>query len=254
MGQQHAAAYAAMGVPLVAYDDANIISIASPDSSHGLYAINALQAGKHVFCEKPLVTDRNELGQIVKLVGDRHIGQNYPLRYQAVFIGLKDHIDLGDLGEIYRIDATYKWGRSEKLKQTWRAADPNYSLVLGGMIHMIDAAFWLTEDGTRKISRVSACGTTISTPSMRKPSTVVAQCQADKGLIFSFTVDGGTGYSTHEHAMTVVGAKGNMTVINREATDKQAAIKEFVATVRSGAPPRLDFRAIDLALEIDQWV
>jgi len=39
---------------LVARDDIDIVDICTPGDSHAEIAIAALQAGKHVLCEKPL--------------------------------------------------------------------------------------------------------------------------------------------------------------------------------------------------------
>ncbi|KKK62817.1 hypothetical protein LCGC14_3000530, partial [marine sediment metagenome] len=134
MGREHVAAYEACGI--IVSDDLtpNIVSIATPDWFHAHQARRAFQQDSHVFCEKPLYTTKVD-GMIVRqAMCDRHVGQNFPLRHQPIFKELKYH----DFGEIYRIEASYNWGRTHKLFEGWRAKDPNYSLVMGGLIHMVD--------------------------------------------------------------------------------------------------------------------
>lgn len=45
----------------------DIIYIASPNSLHYTYAEKALTAGKHVFCEKPLVSDNEQCAKLYEL-------------------------------------------------------------------------------------------------------------------------------------------------------------------------------------------
>ena len=120
MGREHVLAYEECGVKIVDVRP-DIVSIASPDNTHGEYAIDALKQGCHVFCEKPLATEAGQLEEIIRLRGDRAVWQNFPLRYQPIFTILKDRIS--DFGDIYRIEASYNWGRTHKLYETWRTED-----------------------------------------------------------------------------------------------------------------------------------
>jgi predicted dehydrogenase len=51
---------------LLARPDIDAVYIGSPDHWHALHAIHALQAGKHIFCQKPLTTTIGEGRQMVK--------------------------------------------------------------------------------------------------------------------------------------------------------------------------------------------
>ena len=48
-------------------DNINTVFIATRHDSHAHYVIEALKAGKHVFTEKPLCLNEEELGQIVEI-------------------------------------------------------------------------------------------------------------------------------------------------------------------------------------------
>ena len=50
---------------------------------------------------------------------------------------IKD-IRAGKFGEIYYFEGDYLYGRVNKLNYGWRGKDPNYSVTLGGGIHLID--------------------------------------------------------------------------------------------------------------------
>jgi len=205
MGQEHVAAYRACGVELIDFDVAgndgcNIVSIASPDRTHAGYVTESLEGGCHVFCEKPLYTSFSH-GFAVKRCLDKHnkhLVQNFPLRHVDYFKSLKRE----DFGEIYRIDAAYNWGRTEKLYEGWRKEDPNYSLVMGGLIHMVDLILWLTG---LNMEIISAIGVNKSAPDFPNYDTVMAQCRLSNGGICNLTIDGGSGILQHSHSLRIVG-------------------------------------------------
>lgn len=250
MGQEHVEAYKACGVEVVEYqNDAKIISIATPDCTHAGIAELAIRGRKHAFCEKPFYTHW-WAGQwireaLAKNEDVSHIGQNFPLRHQPIFADLKDH----DFGEIYRIEVSYNWGRTHKLFEGWRAEDPNYSLVMGGLIHMVDLVLWLTG---LDIEVVSAIGCNKSAPGFPNHDTVTAQCRLSNGGVCNLTVDGGKAIVIHSHSLGIYGVKNGIDCINLMPTNKQACIKEFVRRIMAGEPPERDFRATEICLEIDR--
>lgn len=248
MGQEHIAAYEACGVEVVERGG-DIISIASPDYSHAGWVCLGFKDGLHVFCEKPLATNSRRFEEMksVQTVGG-HLGQNFPLRYHRDSQRLKSEIQVHRLGDIYRIDAAYNWGRSYKLQEGWRARDKSYSLVMGGLIHMVDIVLWATG---LNMEVISAIGTNQST-GFHNYDTVTALCRLSNGGICSLTVDGGTGVKRHGHFLRVHGSKEPFCIENFNPTDKQACIKEFVKDIREGKPPKRDFRATEICLEIEK--
>lgn len=88
---------------LIADPDIDIIDICTPNAYHAPLAIAAMQAGKHVLCEKPLavtpadirqmIAARNSTGQMLMT------GQNF--RFLGTSKALKAEIDCGVLGEVY---------------------------------------------------------------------------------------------------------------------------------------------------------
>ena len=82
-----------------------IISIASYDSAHFEQVVAALDAGKHVFVEKPICRTIDEL-EIVKRAWIRHknkliLSSNLVLRSAPLYQWLKNKIESKVFGEIY---------------------------------------------------------------------------------------------------------------------------------------------------------
>jgi len=237
MGSHHEEAFEEAGVKLVDYGEADIISIATPDEFHGSMTIEALSKGKHVFCEKPLCRKREELDTI-RAFADLHVGQNYPLRDRFAFM------KAFDVGNVQRCEATYIWGRHAKLKTTWRKDDPNYSLILGGMIHVVDLAYFILDEEMH-LDSVAWSG--------EVPEIVYALCQIRTGIV-EFCMDGAPGDKQHAHGFMISGDLDSFAARNNDPTDKKACLRAFIDDIKSGKRPENDFRAVDLCLQIESSV
>jgi len=107
---------------LVERDDIDLVDISSPGDTHHDIAIAAAEAGKHVFCEKPLANNLKEAREMLEAVrkaGVKHmVAFNYR-RVPAVALA-KRLIDEGKIGKIYHWRAVYL--------QDW-IIDPDFPLV-----------------------------------------------------------------------------------------------------------------------------
>ncbi len=134
------------------------VVIATYDNEHAASIIWAIENGLHVFAEKPLATSRTELKMIGEAL-DRNpevrLSTNTLLRRSPRFAWLKSRISGGHLGQLFHVEGDYLYGRVAKLTEGWRGNDPEYSVTLGGAIHVVDLLMWLT--GERPV-RVSAIG------------------------------------------------------------------------------------------------
>ena len=109
---------------LVERDDIQLVDISSSGDTHHEFALAALEAGKHVFCEKPLANTLDEARQILEAA--RRAGtvnmvcHNYR-RVPAVQLA-KRLIDEGRLGEIRHWRAVYlqDWLLDTQFPLTWR--------------------------------------------------------------------------------------------------------------------------------------
>ncbi|GKU80647.1 Gfo/Idh/MocA family protein [Niallia sp. NCCP-28] len=142
---------------LLQREDIDLIDINAPSDVHKEIAIAAAQAGKHIFCEKPLaltLKDSREMLDAVEEAGVKHmVGFNY--RFAPAVMLAKKLLDEGRLGDIYHFRACFL--------QDW-LVDPNFPLAwrlqkeiagsgshgdLGA--HLIDLAHYLIGDMTEAI-------------------------------------------------------------------------------------------------------
>lgn len=89
-------------VALVQRDDVDLVYIATPPALHFPQAKAALEAGKHVICEKPLTVTTAEADELVALAraGDRLLVANLMQRYNPLFDVVRDVLAAGVLGEV----------------------------------------------------------------------------------------------------------------------------------------------------------
>lgn len=111
-GTHRQAAYAAarrFGIPdiedvdkLLARDDIDLIYIATPPFLHHAQAIAALEAGKHVICEKPLAMTVEEADSMISVARqrDRLLIANLMQRYNPVYDAVERLIRSQALGEL----------------------------------------------------------------------------------------------------------------------------------------------------------
>jgi predicted dehydrogenase len=150
---------------LIARDDVQLIDIAAPGSLHAPIAIAALQAGKHVLCEKPLANTLAEAERMAAAAdaafpsGARAmVGFNYR-RVPAVALARR-LVEQGRIGTLRHVRAVYlqDWLVDPDSPLTWRMqADRAGSGALGDLgAHIVDLARFLTGDEITGVSAVSA--------------------------------------------------------------------------------------------------
>ena len=145
----------------VTRNDIDIVDVSTPTSLHHDIAIAALEAGKHVFCEKPFaldVTQANEMLAAAQSSGKVHyLNHNYR-RCPAVALA-KQMIDDGKLGRIYHWRGAYlqSWIMDENFPLTWHlrkeqaGAGPHWDLNS----HSVDLARYLVGE-IRSVSAMTA--------------------------------------------------------------------------------------------------
>jgi predicted dehydrogenase len=149
---------------LVARDDVDVVDICVPGDAHAAIAVAALEAGKHVLCEKPLantVPEAERMAEAAKRAAGRSmVGFNYR-RVPALALARR-LIASGRLGTVHQVRAQYlqDWIVDPEFPLVWRLrADKAGSGALGDLgAHIIDLAQYLA---VQRITGVSGLLETI---------------------------------------------------------------------------------------------
>ncbi|WP_409491239.1 Gfo/Idh/MocA family protein [Amycolatopsis sp. cmx-11-12] len=147
---------------LIARDDVDLVDICTPGDSHAEIAIAALEAGKHVLCEKPLANTLAEAEAMAEAAAKARangvrsmVAFNY--RRVPALAHARKLVASGALGEIRHVRSVYlqDWLSDPLSPMTWRLhKDKAGSGALGDLgAHIVDAAQFVTGE---KITGVSA--------------------------------------------------------------------------------------------------
>jgi len=146
---------------LVARDDIGLVDVASPGNNHAEVAIAALEAGKHVLCEKPLANSVDEARAMVAAAesaaakGVRSmVGFNYRRVPAAAYA--KQLVAEGRLGQIRHVRAVYlqDWILDPEFPLVWRLQKEEAGTGALGDIasHIVDLAQFITAQTVTGVS------------------------------------------------------------------------------------------------------
>jgi predicted dehydrogenase len=97
------------------------VHICTPNALHFPMAMAALEAGKHVLCEKPLAMSTAEAAAMVRQANQKNLANCtfHNLRYYPQVQNMRRMREAGELGEIYAVQGTYS--------QDWLLYDTDYN-------------------------------------------------------------------------------------------------------------------------------
>jgi predicted dehydrogenase len=124
--------------------DLDIVAVYTPDALHAEHCVQALAAGKHVVCTKPMATGNSEAARIVQAV--RKSGRKFMVAQTARFVSpceqARAFLDRGDIGRVLACRSQYVHDISPYLPITpWRLQMPQ-DFLYGGGLHPIDLLRW----------------------------------------------------------------------------------------------------------------
>jgi predicted dehydrogenase len=192
---------------LLARKDIDVVSIASPDDKHYEQIVAAIDHGKHLFVEKPICLRLEEFRDVRRRLkaSGLSLSSNLILRASPRFLELRRRIREGAFGELYQLEADYNYGRIHKIISGWRGRIPDYSVVLGGGVHVVDLLLWLAG---KRVVEVAAFGNDISTrgTTFRSADAVLAILRFEDRSMAKVTANFGCVFP-HFHRVLVYGTK-----------------------------------------------
>jgi myo-inositol 2-dehydrogenase/D-chiro-inositol 1-dehydrogenase/scyllo-inositol 2-dehydrogenase (NAD+) len=124
--------------------DVDAVVIASPTFTHADIAVAALDAGRHVLCEKPLASSADEAGKVARAArtSTGRFVMGFMRRYDAGFLRAAERIEAGEIGTPLLVRST---GRGPGLPPEW-ACDPARSAGMLAEVnsHDFDTVRWLS--------------------------------------------------------------------------------------------------------------
>jgi len=143
---------------LLANDDIDAVDITTPNYLHAPMAVAALEAGKHVLCERPLARNGAETAAMAKAAkaSDRLLMCALQHRFRPDAQLLRKFVDKGDLGEIFLAKGGWLRQKTEWDSDAWRAQkrESGGGVVLDLGFQMLDLSLWML--GGPRVESVTA--------------------------------------------------------------------------------------------------
>ncbi len=183
-----------------------VICICTPNNTHKKIIIDSLEAGKHVFCEKPLARNLDEAKEIFdftkKSKKTLQVGSNH--RFFESVRYAKKLVDEGTIGEVLNFNGRIGHN-GERLKDTWfwKKDISGGGTLLDNGCHLLDLSRFFVGDfvsGTGSISNaywknieVEDTASGIFKTKDGKTSTIFCSWRLLSGYFF-FEINGSEGY------------------------------------------------------------
>jgi myo-inositol 2-dehydrogenase / D-chiro-inositol 1-dehydrogenase len=136
------------------HKDIQAVLIATPTDTHVDYLKRAADAGKAIYCEKPIGLDYKEAEQAVRAMRAAGVPVmlGFNRRFDASHAAVKEAVDRGDVGKVEIVQLTSRGPKPPPI---------SYVKVSGGQlrdqtIHFFDLLRWLTNDEPVEVYAIGA--------------------------------------------------------------------------------------------------
>ena len=194
--------------------DFDVVNVCTPNGLHAAQSIAALDAKKHVVCEKPMGLTKENCEHIIfkSLQMSKQVFCVMQNRYSPPSEWIKSIVSDGVLGDIFMVQLNCYWNRDDRYykKGGWKGtADLDGGTLFTQFSHFIDIMYWLFGD----IDNIQGKFADFT----HKDSTDFE----DSGFVSFDFINGGMGsinYSTSvvdqnlESSMTIIGSKGSVKI------------------------------------------
>lgn len=213
---------------LLAAVSVDAVVVASPRRMHADMIIEAVEAGKHVFSEKPLANTLEEIDTATEAVEKAGVALQvgFHRRFDASFRHVRDAIASGEIGEpriVHSISRDPVWGTSSR---------PSDDLLLETTIHDFDMVRYMSGS---EIAEVHAVGIAAEEPGLLE------------GVIVSLRLANGAAATIENHVASAYGYDQRVEVFGTQGVASVANMTAHQASVTGAEgelhPPPLHFFA-----------
>ncbi|MBC1372332.1 Gfo/Idh/MocA family oxidoreductase [Listeria booriae] len=186
---------------LIAAKEVDAILVSSWGPAHEASVLAGIEAGKYIFCEKPLATTAEGARRIVDAEikhGKRLVQVGFMRRYDHGYVKLKEAIETGAIGEPLMIHAAH---RNPTVPETYSTD----MAITDTLIHEIDALHWLVNDDYASVQVIYPKKTKNALPHLRDPQLVIIETKGGISITVEIFVNCRYGYDIQ---CEVVGEEG----------------------------------------------
>lgn len=135
---------------MLADPDIDVVHICTPHFLHAQMAVDALRAGKHVLCEKPMALSEEDAKAMMAARDEagKQLAVCFQNRYNEASVYMKELLESGRLGKVLGARGQVTWNRKPEYytQSPWRGrwATEGGGVLINQAIHTFDLLQWLT--------------------------------------------------------------------------------------------------------------
>ena len=168
-------------------DSIDVIGIYTPDQLHAKHIIQALEAGKHVVCTKPLMVDLHRAKELLEVQQRTQkqvfIGQSS--RYFEAAIHQRHDYEKGCHGELVSVETAYISDSRWFLERAW-SHEEGFSWMYNFLIHALDLAVWYLPE-IEEVYGVGVCSSNSASRGIHAPDSLKFLLKDRQGVCASVT-------------------------------------------------------------------
>ena len=213
---------------LLAQKDIKAVVIATPTHTHVEVAVASAEAGKQIFCEKPLALDMAGNDVVIAAAGKAGVRFQVGLNrhFDPAYVAAKQMIDEGKIGTPVMIKLVGRDPKRTGLEFARRANSGGMILDMG--IHDFDTARWLMGS---EVERVQTEGGCLVYPELKEVGDIdnaVINLRFRNGMIGNVDLSRNSIYG-HDVRSEVLGSKGGLIIGKDRYTDVVVMTENHVA-------------------------
>ena len=132
---------------LLAMDGLDAVDIVTPTDSHHPITLDAIAAGKHVLCDKPLALTASQCEEMLAAARQANIVHctNFNQRGRTALGRVKRYLDNGFVGRFYHLNIWWGMSLQDSIRDvgSWRYRPETGGGTIYELIHAFDAALFL---------------------------------------------------------------------------------------------------------------
>jgi len=140
---------------MLSLKELDVVVISTPDFTHETIAIDCLNAGKHIICEKPLAITVESCNKIIEASrkAKKMVQLGLVLRYTPFHRKLKDIIDSGKIGNVKVISMLDYYSGGMTYFRRWNRFKKNTGgLLIHKGCHAFDILNWLADSSPKRVT------------------------------------------------------------------------------------------------------